>query len=90
MTEKTAVGAVRGRGNRGCPFLLVTIEAQFFRLLFLDFIQLVMISAMEKLRRGLGRGVPEKQENPPADKYKKYIQKNNLLGFFFICHNNTP
>ena len=73
MTEKTAVGAVRGRGNRGCPFLLVTIEAQFFRLLFLDFIQLVMISAMEKLRRGLGRGVPEKQENPPADNYKKYV-----------------
>ena len=76
MTEKTAVRAVCSRWNRAGPFLLVTIQAQLFRFPFLDFVQLIMIRAMEKLWRGLRRGVPEKQKNPPADEYKNQIIEN--------------
>ncbi len=73
VTKKTAVRAVCGRWNRAWPFHLVTIQAQLFRFPFLDFVQLIMIRAMEKLWRGLRRGVPEKQKNSPADEYKNYI-----------------
>jgi len=57
----------------GNSVLTVAFDAEFFRLFFIHGHEPFMIGVVRQPRRGLRRGIPQKQEQTDAEKKKKGI-----------------